>query len=119
MILGDDLQLQHLFYASDLALRTMLRLGIKHYSISFDKNIDGLSCPNLFYEIYNYLAQVLEIDGLTKGNIIVCPPATEKSLQKTINAVITPSKQNNHNHTLQIHLNKYTQQMKTLHLIHI
>ena len=60
LIMGDDFQLQQIYYASDLTLRQMLRLAIEHYSFPYDKNIIELPRADLIYEIYKYLAQVIE-----------------------------------------------------------
>ena len=92
MILGDDFELQHLFYPNDTALRKFLREGIKYYSFHYEKDVMPMTRYDLIYELYEYLARVVEVQGLTKDGIIVCPDTMDsKVIKKTVHAAFTPT----------------------------
>ena len=113
LTIGDDFQLQQIYYASDLTLRQILRVGIEHYSFSFEKNIIELPRADLIFEIYKYLAQVIEKEGLTKNSVIICPPTQHETIQTIIQQAVTPKK-DQCTSTPNPKQNKYKSPMKTI-----
>lgn len=113
MILGDDFQLQHLYYASDQTLRTFLQAGNKYYSFQYEKNATELTRSELIYELYEYLMKVLDVQGLVQNGTIVCPSTMDNTtMKKSVNAAFTPTTTDGKNPQKEHIKNKYVSPMK-------
>ena len=120
MILDDEFDVAHLYYASILTLRQMANEVIKAYSFIVDTSkITSMTRPQLICKIYEFLYLVLEQQGLAKGGVIVCPTIDEeeKSISPLQTNLNTTKKQRVHspaNSTTNLDIEKKLKKMLAL-----
>jgi len=74
MILDDEFDIQHLYYASIPTLQQMAKEVVDYYSLTFDiSTLELMTRSQLICQIYEFLYMVLEYQGLAKDGVVLCP----------------------------------------------